>query len=136
MMSPDRFDLLRSRGTLVKTIFICAMVGTITKGGDMAGLVRPGGATSPVREASRNHLESLEIAVRNALSLDADAAVLIQQLTCSEPGCPPMETVVAVLSTPRRTWKFADAAVHVTAADIHSTVVPHPEGHDHDHTNR
>ncbi len=31
-------------------------------------------------------------------------AVTVQRLTCPEPGCPPIETVIAVLGTPPRRW--------------------------------
>ncbi|MEY9834877.1 hypothetical protein [Streptacidiphilus sp. EB103A] len=35
--------------------------------------------------------------VRHLLTLDEEDIVLIRQLACSEPGCPPLETVVAIL---------------------------------------
>ncbi|MGW2650541.1 hypothetical protein ACWC2T_38060 [Streptomyces sp. NPDC001393] len=35
--------------------------------------------------------------MRALLDLDDDTAVLIRQLACTEPGCPPLETVVVVL---------------------------------------
>jgi len=35
--------------------------------------------------------------VRAALLLDVDATVLVSELACTEPGCPPVETVIAVL---------------------------------------
>ncbi|WP_370103126.1 hypothetical protein [Streptacidiphilus sp. MAP12-20] len=52
---------------------------------------------------------------RRQLGLDEQDIVVIRQLDCSEPGCPPVETVVAVLavdSTSRR-W-----ALHHPVADI------------------
>ncbi len=102
----------------------------------MTGLVNPGGARAPVAKASADHLELLKDTVRSTLSLSDDTAVLIQQLACSEQGCPPVETVVAVLGTPRRTWKFADPAAHIAAARVHTALVTYPEGHDHDHHDR
>lgn len=35
--------------------------------------------------------------VREALALDEGATVMVTELRCSEPGCPPLETVIAVL---------------------------------------
>lgn len=35
--------------------------------------------------------------VRTALHLDDDVAVVVTQLACREAGCPPLETVLAVL---------------------------------------
>lgn len=35
--------------------------------------------------------------VRQKLALSDDATVLVTELQCSEPGCPPLETVIAIL---------------------------------------
>src|ERR1700741_3660775 len=40
--------------------------------------------------------------VRRVLNLEDDAVVMISELRCSEPGCPPLETVIAVLGGPRQ----------------------------------
>ena len=102
----------------------------------MAGLVNPGGARTTSANATPDHLESLKQSVRSALSIDADQAVLIQQLTCTEPGCPPVETVVAILGTPRRSWKFATPAAELSASCVRAALATYPEGHDHDHHDR
>jgi hypothetical protein len=36
--------------------------------------------------------------VRDIFALDEEAAVMVTELHCSEPGCPPIETVIAILS--------------------------------------
>jgi hypothetical protein len=38
--------------------------------------------------------------VRELLALPDEAQVLVTELTCSEPGCPPVETVIAILRGP------------------------------------
>lgn len=98
----------------------------------MAGLVNPGGRAALPRKAPAAHLGTLKDTVRGALSLGADGAVLVQQLACTEPGCPPVETVVAVLTAPRRSWKFHGPAANLTAARLREALIEHPEGHDHD----
>lgn len=35
--------------------------------------------------------------IREALGLDGGVGVMVRQLACREPGCPPIETVVAAL---------------------------------------
>jgi len=54
------------------------------------------------------------------LGLDENATVLVTELTCTEPGCPPLETVIAVLrpgsSSDKR--KMHRAAREMTRADI------------------
>jgi hypothetical protein len=52
--------------------------------------------------------------------LPADASVLVTELHCTEPGCPPLETVVAVLDEPGRPrqYKIHKAIADVTFADV------------------
>ena len=67
------------------------------------------------------------------LRLDADTSVLVQQLACAEPGCPPVETVVAVLGSRRRTWKIPNPTAEVSENDLRAVITEHPEGTNHDH---
>jgi hypothetical protein len=62
--------------------------------------------------------------VRNRLSLDEDTVVTVSELRCSEPGCPPLETLIAVLDGPgkRRQVKFHKPAAEIALADIESAV--------------
>lgn len=60
---------------------------------------------APAREPSRGRRAiALAALVRATLNLPDDVAVTVQQLACREPGCPPVETVLAVLGTPPRRW--------------------------------
>lgn len=50
---------------------------------------------------------------------DDDAAVTVNELSCSEPGCPPVETVVSVLRKPAPLmFKVFKPAVDVTEAEL------------------
>ncbi|MFV2175526.1 hypothetical protein ACFHW2_34220 [Actinomadura sp. LOL_016] len=44
--------------------------------------------------------------MRRLPDLDEDTTVMVGQFACGEPGCPPLETVIAVLTTdgPPRRW--------------------------------
>ncbi|MCW6004442.1 hypothetical protein K1W54_07570 [Micromonospora sp. CPCC 205371] len=79
----------------------------------------------------RTDTAALKAAVRDVLSLDDSDTVVIQQLACAEPGCPPVETVVAVLSAteaPRR-WTIHKPTADVTGDDIRVTLTqPHTHG--------
>jgi hypothetical protein len=47
------------------------------------------------------------------------ATVLVTELRCTEPGCPPLETVVAILSSgPTRQFKVPKAMAEVTFEDV------------------
>lgn len=53
--------------------------------------------------------------VRSACGLKEETVVLITELRCHEPGCPPVETVIAVMAGPGRRW---DYRLHKPAAAI------------------
>jgi hypothetical protein len=84
-----------------------AMVGPLD--GVLAGT---GGA------ARRQRAIEIAALVRITLALPEDIAVTVQQLACREPGCPPIETVIAVLAVPPRRW-----TLHRPLAEIEDDVV-------------
>ncbi|MBC9723820.1 hypothetical protein [Streptomyces sp. TRM68367] len=76
-------------------------------------------------------LRELKEAVRSLLDLDEDTAVVIRQLTCTEPSCPPLETVVAVLPMdgPPRRWTLHQPAEQITENDLKAALLTTaPEG--------
>ncbi len=70
--------------------------------------------------------------VRATLGLPEDTAVTVQQLSCSEPGCLPVETVIAVLATPPLRWTIHRPLAEVDDALVTSRLThPHPgDAHD------
>ena len=99
----------------------------------MRGFVNPGGTSTPAPRPDPAHVTALKATVRQALQLDLDTAVVVQQLACAEPDCPQVETVIAVLSTPRRTWKIARPTADISSTDLATVLNAHPKGHSHDH---
>ncbi|MGW5479403.1 hypothetical protein [Streptomyces sp. NPDC004008] len=69
--------------------------------------------------------------MRALLGLDDDTAVLIRQLACTEPGCPPLETVVVVLPMEgqARRWTLHRPADHITEDDLRAVLLA-AEQHD------
>jgi hypothetical protein len=74
--------------------------------------------------------------VIEALALPAEATVMVTELACKEPGCPPIETVIAVLRGPKDTLQFK---AHRAAVDLDKDAVvallrgAEPCEHDEDH---
>ncbi|MFC8520366.1 hypothetical protein [Streptomyces sp. NPDC057257] len=70
-------------------------------------------------------LRELKETVRTLLGLDDDTAVMIRQLACTEPGCPPVETVVAVLPMDgeARRWTLHQPAEQITADDLRAALL-------------
>jgi hypothetical protein len=60
--------------------------------------------------------------VRAELPPDADVTILVSELTCSEPGCPPVETVIALFrgSDPAVKFKIHRPLAEVTREEIAS----------------
>ncbi|WP_204137149.1 hypothetical protein [Halomicronema sp. CCY15110] len=56
--------------------------------------------------------------VYEALALSADVPISISQLQCHEPGCPPIETVIAVMTQPTQSYKIHAAAAEITQAQV------------------
>ena len=76
-------------------------------------------------------LRELKETVRTLLGLDDDTAVMVRQLACAEPGCPPLETVVAVLPMEgqARRWTLHQPADLITEDDLRAALLT-PERHD------
>ncbi|MFE9173314.1 hypothetical protein ACFYNZ_28260 [Streptomyces kebangsaanensis] len=73
------------------------------------------------------HLRELRDTVRTLLGLDDDTAVIIRQFAYTEPGRPPLETVVAVLSMDgdARHWTLHLPADQITEHDLRATLLHH-----------
>ena len=58
--------------------------------------------------------------VAQAFGLPEDAAVTVMELRCAEPGCPPLETVIALLGRPGqpRQYKLPKGLAEVTFDDV------------------
>lgn len=58
--------------------------------------------------------------VRDRFGLDEETIVMVTELRCSEPGCPPLETLIAVMDGPgqRRQFKFHKSIAEMTPNDI------------------
>ena len=58
--------------------------------------------------------------VYECLPISAAATVTVMELECREPGCPPLETVVAAMEQEKQTrqWKLHKAMPDITLADV------------------
>ena len=77
-------------------------------------------------------IRALKATARTLFEAGEDDAVVVNELQCSEPGCPPIETVVALLragSEPRQV-KVHKPAVEVTEDDLRAAI---QGGHEHEH---
>jgi hypothetical protein len=72
------------------------------------------------RKADPKRIVEVKEWVAEVLRLGADVSVLVTELRCTEPGCPPLETVIAILDRPGqpRQFKIHKAVADVTFADV------------------
>ena len=68
----------------------------------------------------REAIDRIKQTTRTALNLAEDAAVSVSELACREPGCPDIETVIAILlaGQPPRVFRFHKAIIEVDSADL------------------
>jgi hypothetical protein len=52
------------------------------------------------RTIDPHQVERIKSWARASWGLDEEATVMVTELECREPGCPPIETVIAVLEGP------------------------------------
>jgi len=72
------------------------------------------------RTIDSEQAERIKSWVRTTWALSDDTTVMVTELECREPGCPPIETVVAVLEGPGKTTqhKLHKTAAEVTQSDV------------------
>jgi hypothetical protein len=83
-------------------------------------------------EAWTAAIRALRATAREVFEAGDDDAVLVSELQCTEPGCPPVETVVALLregEKPRQV-KVHKPAVEVTGDDLRAAMRG-GDGHNH-----
>lgn len=80
------------------------------------------------RPGQSPQLRELRQSVRRLLGLDDDTAVVIRQLACAEPGCPPLETVIAVLpmNGQAHRWTLHTTAEEITEDDLRTALLTPP----------
>ena len=58
--------------------------------------------------------------VHEALDVSADVPISISQLACHEPDCPPVETVIAIMTRPPQQFKLHKPIGDIIQTDIQS----------------
>jgi hypothetical protein len=75
---------------------------------------------SPADAGHSEHVARLKTWVRESLALPPEISVMVTELRCTEPGCPPKETVIAVLRGPGDTLqgKVPCGVADLTRSDV------------------
>jgi hypothetical protein len=63
-------------------------------------------------------VQQLKVWIYELLQLDPEITVSISQLQCQEPGCPPIETAITILTQPAQTFKLHKALAEIAQNDL------------------
>ncbi len=79
--------------------------------------IGPAGSRSP---ADPDQVERIKGWAAEGFSLEEGTPVMVMELRCTEPGCPPIETAVAIMDTPGepRQYKLHKPIPEVTREDV------------------
>ena len=91
-------------------------------GKPVSGLLR----RQPPEHTAR--LTAIKAQTRQEPRLTDDDTVVVRQLDCTEPGCPPVETVVAVLAADgsTRCWTLHHPVTEITPERLADTLATSP----------
>lgn len=70
------------------------------------------------QKADPTQIQAIKTWIYELFNLPDDIPISISQLTCTEPGCPPIETVISVMRTPTETYKIHKAVGEIQYNDI------------------
>ena len=61
--------------------------------------------------------------IYQALQIDESIPISLSQLQCTEPGCPPLETVIAVMRNPIQQYKIHKPIAEIELTDISELIL-------------
>jgi hypothetical protein len=76
-------------------------------------------------QMNSGHTRAMKQWVQQVFSLDDDVTIMVTELRCNEPNCPPFETVIALwaMDAPARQYKIHKAIIEVNYQDIQQLVL-------------
>jgi hypothetical protein len=76
--------------------------------------------------------ERIKTWARTTWALAEDTTVMVTELECREPGCPPIETVIVLLKGPGKTsqYKIHKMAGEISQADVYALATGQEHHHD------
>ncbi|AFY89214.1 hypothetical protein [Chroococcidiopsis thermalis] len=68
--------------------------------------------------AEPERVQQIKTWIYELLKLDLDTPISIIQLRCNEPNCPPLDTAIAVMTVPTKTYKIHKSIAEIAFTDI------------------
>ena len=70
------------------------------------------------QKASSQKTKEIKQWIYQALQIDDEISISLSQLQCTEPGCPPIETVINVMTNPVQQYKIHKPIAEIEYTDI------------------
>ncbi|BAY47166.1 hypothetical protein SAMD00079811_47820 [Scytonema sp. HK-05] len=70
------------------------------------------------QKANTEQIRQVKEWIYQALKLDKEIPISLSQLQCTESGCPPLETVIAVMKNPVEQYKIHKPIAQIEFIDI------------------
>lgn len=85
------------------------------------------------RTISADQADRIKAWTRGVFHVSDETTVMVTELECREPGCPPIETVIALLKGPGNTqqYKIHKTADEVGLSDLEELAGKEETHHDH-----
>ncbi len=74
--------------------------------------------TKSTPQVDLEQLNQIKTWVYRQLKINPEISISISQLQCHEPGCPPLETVIAIMTNPPTQYKIHKEISQIIEADI------------------
>ena len=69
-------------------------------------------------KADSAKVKQVKIWIAEIFNLDERVTVSLNQLTCHEPGCPPIETAIVIMDNPPKQYKIHESIAEIQQLDI------------------
>ena len=70
------------------------------------------------QKASYEKNKQIKQWIYQALQVDDEISISLSQLQCTEPGCPPIETVINIMTNPVQQYKIHKSIPEIEYTDI------------------
>ena len=74
------------------------------------------------QKANSQEIKQVKEWIYQAFQLDEEISISLSQLQCTEPGCPPIETVINLMTNPVQQYKIHKSIAEIEYSDISKLV--------------
>jgi hypothetical protein len=73
-------------------------------------------------KADPDKVKQVKTWISEILSIDKQVAISLNQLTCREPNCPPIETAIVIMLKPPKQYKIHKSIAEIERVDIEQII--------------